>query len=118
MTEQEFKAMPILEWRDDPDYPGYKLFRSDRKFYYASDIPDAHLAKVLALLERHEGGARPVVAYLGRPDREQLRGKWLVCVFRLPVRPTADLQTAELDYYLGMVDGLLIGGQKRETHCE
>lgn len=115
MTDADFRALPILTWVPDPNNPGFSLYRSDRKFYYASSIPDDKLATAPALLHAHEGigvpGKEPI-AFLVRPEDPELRAKWVACVFRLPDSHQEPLRTEEQSYFAGMVDGILVAGMK------
>ena len=115
MSDADFRALPILTWVPDPNNPGFSLYRSDRKFYYASSIPDDKLAAAPALLHAHEGigvpGKEPI-AFLARPEDPELRAKWVVCVFRLPDSHQEPLRTEEQSYFAGMVDGILVAGME------
>ena len=112
MKPEEYEALPILQWTPDPKHPGHSLFRSDRKFYYASDIPDDWIAETRARLESQEGGMLAAkFAHLARPSRERSRMKWIVCVIRFPDSHLNQyFSESELYFCLGLVDGALLAG--------
>lgn len=111
MNTDFYKKMPSFKWIQDPENPQSHLYRHDLKIYYASDIPDEWLKKVPEIIEYHEGDSssnpsNQIVAYLGRPDSERTRDKWIITVIRGHYRDCND----EPIYTLGLIHGVLISG--------
>lgn len=112
MNPEFYKNLPLFERIKDPDNSNFYLYRHDFKIYYASDISDEWLKKVVEIVENHEGYGinppKPIVAYLNRPNKffESLQSKWVVCVIRIPKHA----KESDISYLLGIINGLLISG--------
>lgn len=108
-TADQLAGLPVCTWTPDPHNPGYFLYRSDRKFYYASDIPDSLIADCPKIVARESDH----LAYLARPEELRYRNKWVVCIIRVPDYAPA-LREQDLAYILGLVDGVLLTGLLKE----